>query len=199
MRHPASYAARVTGEATPFDRVLTSLRSVQFRPEIGVEEGPAPQRLAPHAVALTAEFIEDDEELASGRFVLMHDPAGVDAWEGHFRVVVFIKAVLEPDVAADPLLTGVGWTWLEEALEEQGGERTALGGTVTRVLSESFGSLGDRDVSGMVEIRASWTPLTDPSDMGREATAWAAALSQAAGLLPLPPGVAVLAPHRRTS
>ena len=30
---------------------------------VRVEEGPAPQRLAPHAVALTAEFIEDDEEL----------------------------------------------------------------------------------------------------------------------------------------
>ena len=83
---------------------------MQFRPEMCVEEGPAPQRLAPHAVALTAEFIEDDEELASGRFVLLHDPDGVEAWEGHFRVVVFIKAVLEPDVAADPLLTGVGWT-----------------------------------------------------------------------------------------
>ena len=51
----------MTSEATPFDRVLTSLRSVQFRPEMSVEEGPAPQRLAPHAVALTAEFIEDDE------------------------------------------------------------------------------------------------------------------------------------------
>ena len=189
----------MTSEATPFDRVLTSLRSVQFRPEMCVEEGPAPQRLAPHAVALTAEFIEDDEELASGRFVLLQDPDGVEAWKGHFRVVVFIKAVLEPDVAADPLLTGVGWTWLEEALEAQGGERTALGGTVTRVLSESFGALGDRDISGMIEIRASWTPLTDPADMGREATAWAAALSQAAGLLPIPPGVAVLAPHRRSS
>ena len=67
----------MTSEATPFDRVLTSLRSVQFRPEMCVEEGPAPQRLAPHAVALTAEFIEDDEELASGRFVLLHDPDGV--------------------------------------------------------------------------------------------------------------------------
>jgi hypothetical protein len=182
-----------------FDRALASLRAVRFRPEFTVDEGPAPQRLAPHAVALTAEFVEDDEELASGRFVLLHDPDGVEAWEGRYRAVVFLRAVLEPDLATDPLLTGVAWTWLMEALEAEGGPRTALGGTVTRVMSESFGSLGDRDVTGMVEIRASWTPLGDPDDMGAEASAWAAAMAQAAGLLPLPPGVSALVPPRRTS
>lgn len=189
----------MTPEVASFEQALEGLRALTFRPELNVEEGPAPQRLAPHAVALTAEFVEDDEELASGRFVLLHDPAGVDAWEGEFRVVVFIKAVLEPDVAADPLLTGVGWTWLVEALEAEGSEHRALGGTVTRVMSESFGSLGDRDISGMVEIRASWTPVGDPVSMACAAAAWAATLAQAAGLLPLPPGVAVLAPPRRSS
>jgi hypothetical protein len=197
VRNHASYPSVVT--SAPFERALASLRSVAFRPELNVEEGPAPQRLAPHAVALTAEFVENDEELASGRFILLHDPAGVEAWEGEFRVVVFVKAALEPDVAGDPLLTGVGWAWLIEALDAQGGERRALGGTVTRVMSESFGSLGDRDISGMVEIRASWTPVHDPAGMGGEAAAWGATLAQAAGLLPLPPGVAALAPPRRSS
>jgi len=183
---PASFAA-----------ALESLRQVRYRPELSIEEAPAPQRLAPHAVAITAEFVEDDEELASGRLVLLHDPEGVEAWQGTFRAVTFVKAVLEPDLAADPLLTGVAWTWLEEALEAAG-PRTALGGTVTRVMSESFGTIGDRDVSGQVEIRASWTPLCDPADMGAEAQAWAALLAQAAGLLPLPQGVAVLSPAHRS-
>lgn len=192
-----SYPAEVSSGTLTFDRALASLRAVRFRPELTVDEGPAPQRLAPHAVALTAEFVEDDDELASGRFILLHDPDGVDAWEGHFRAVVFIRATLEPDLATDPLLTGVAWAWLREALEAEGGPRTALGGTVTRVMSESFAALGERDVTGSIEIRASWTPLGDPDDLGLEAEAWAAALAQAAGLLPLPPGVSALVPPRR--
>lgn len=193
-----SYPAEVTAGSDGFERALASLRAVRLRPELTLDEGPAPQRLAPHAVALTSEFLEDDEELASGRFVLLHDPDGVDAWEGHFRAVIFIRAVLEPDLATDPLLTGVAWAWLLESLEDEAGPRVALGGTVTRVMSESFGSLGDRDVSGMVEIRASWTPTGEPEDLGGEVRAWAGALAQAAGLLPLPPGVAALAPTRRS-
>ena len=181
-----------------FDRALASLRAVRLRPELSLDEGPAPQRLAPYAVALTADFVEDDEELASGRFVLLHDPDGVEAWEGRYRAVVFIKATLEPDLATDPLLTGVAWAWLVEALEAAAGPLTALGGTVTRVMSESFGALGDRDVHGMVEIRASWTPLGDPEDLGGDVQAWGDALAQAAGLLPLPPGVSSLAPSRRS-
>lgn len=190
-----TYPAEVTTPAS-FAAALESLRQVRYRPELSIEEAPAPQRLAPHAVAITAEFVEGDEELASGRLVLLHDPDGVEAWQGTFRAVTFVKAVLEPDLAADPLLTGVAWTWLEEAIDGAG-PRTALGGTVTRVMSESFGTIGDRDVSGQVEIRASWTPLCDPSDMGAEAEAWAALLAQAAGLLPLPQGVAVLSPAHR--
>ena len=182
------------GEPAEFAAALESLRRTKFRPEISVTESPAPQRLAPHAVALTAEFIEGDEELASGRWVLLHDPAGVESWEGHFRVVTYVRAVLEPDLASDPLLTGVAWTWLEEALAAEDVEVTALGGTVTRVLSESFGSLGDRDVSGQVEIRASWTPVGDPASMGAHSHAWSVLLAQAAGLLPLPQGVSMLNP-----
>jgi hypothetical protein len=186
----------MTPSAVSFEQALASLREVRFRPELSVDEGPAPQRLAPHAVALTADFVEDDEELASGRFVLLYDPDGVEAWEGNFRAVIFIRATLEPDLATDPMLTGVAWSWLLESLEAEAGPHAALGGTVTRVMSESFGALGERDVTGMVEIRASWTPLADPEDMGGEVAAWAAALGQAAGLLPLPPGVSALAPTR---
>jgi hypothetical protein len=193
-----TYPEVVATGSEGFDRALESLRAVRLRPELSVDEGPAPQRLAPHAVALTAEFVEDDEELASGRFVLLHDPDGVEAWEGTFRAVVFIRAVLEPDLATDPLLTGVAWAWLLEALEASAGPYTALGGTVTRVMSESFGSLGDRDVNGMVEIRASWTPIGQPETIGGDLQAWADTIAQAAGLLPLPPGVAALAPQRRT-
>jgi hypothetical protein len=161
-----------------------------MRPEIHVEEAPAPQRLAPYAIALSAEVEVDDEELGTGRLVVLHDPEGQEAWEGTFRVVAFVKATLEPEMAADPLLAEVGWSWLVEALEAHGAAYASISGTVTRVTSESFGGLADRPLEGQIEIRVSWTPL-DP-DLAAHARAWGDVLAQAAGLMPLPPGVAQL-------
>jgi hypothetical protein len=188
--------AAATGNGDPeFEAALYSLRGVRYRPEILVTEAPAPVRLAPHAVALTAEVIDQDLDLGSGRLVVLHDPAGQDAWQGTFRVVAFAKATLEPEMAADPMLAQVGWSWLEEALEENGAAWGAISGTVTRVTSESFGGLSDRPLEGQIEIRASWTPATP--DLGPHALAWAAVLAQAAGLLPLPTGITALPRPRR--
>ena len=44
--------------------------------------------------------------------MLLHDPAGNDAWDGHFRCVTFARADIEPEMATDPMLGAVGWTWL---------------------------------------------------------------------------------------
>lgn len=177
-------------EAADFRTALTSLHRLRLRPEILVEEAPAPQRLAPYAIAMTAEVVVDDADLGSGRLVVLHDPAGQESWAGTFRVVAFIKATLETEMAADPLLSEVGWTWLIEALDAQGAGFTNISGTVTRVTSESFGGLSERPLEGQIEIRASWTP--DGPHLAAHAHAWAEVLGQAAGLLPLPPGVAQL-------
>jgi hypothetical protein len=182
--------AIVGDEAADFRIALSSLRDVRLRPEILVEEAPAPQRLAPYAIALSAEVVVDDEDLGTGRLVVLHDPDGQDAWEGTFRIVAFVKATLEPEMAADPLLAEVGWTWLTEALDSHGAAYTNISGTVTRVTSESFGGLADRPLEGQIEIRVSWTPR-DP-DLAPHEQAWADVLAQAAGLMPLPPGVAQL-------
>lgn len=186
-----------TGTHVPaaFAAALASLRAVTLRPEIVVEETPAPQRLSPYAVALQAEVVVDDEEVASGRFVLLHDPAGQEPWDGVFRVVSFAKGTVELDIAQDPLLTQVAWSWLEEALEAHGAGYRAASGTVTRTASESFGAIADREPSGDVEIRASWTP--SGTDLGDHLAAWADVLAQVAGLPPLPPGVAALPLPRR--
>ena len=103
------------------------LRDVRLRPEVVLEEVPAPQRIAPFALALSADVVVDDEELATGRFVLLHDPAAPEAWEGTFRVVSFVRAVLEPELGADPMLGQVGWSWLEDALSAAGVAATAAG------------------------------------------------------------------------
>jgi hypothetical protein len=172
---------------------VARLRAVQLRPEITLEEIPAPQRIAPHAMAWSAEVAHDGQELATGRFVLLHDPAGQESWEGTFRAVTLSQATLEPDVGDDPLLGQIGWTWLQECLEAEQADNRAAGGTVTRVVSESYGTLADRPPSIEIELRASWTPL---NDLDRHLRAWSTLLCTVAGLPPLPAGVTAL-PRRR--
>ena len=191
-----------------FRRAVNALRTAVVRPEVVLTETPAPQRIAPYAAAVGADVVVGGEELATGRLVLLHDPAGQDAWAGTFRVVTFIRAGLEPEIAADPLLSGVGWTWLLEALEARSALYTEASGTVTRVASESFGALADRPCEAEVEIRASWTPIgtnangakpsgTDLGDRVHDHLgAWCELLCTTAGLPPVPPGVIALAARR---
>jgi hypothetical protein len=68
---------------------------------------------------------------------------------------------------------------------------TAASGTVTRVASESFGSMSDRPATAEIEIRASWTPLRY-EQLGDHLVAWGDLLCTAAGLPPLPAGVVPL-------
>ncbi len=181
----------------PFARALAEVRAARLRPEVVVEEMPAPQRLAPYALALSAEVVVDDAEVSSGRLVLLHEPAGHDAWQGTFRLVAYVRADLELEMASDPLLSSVGWTWLVEALEARGADYVAPSGTVTRVTSESFGSMADDAGSAQVEIRASWSPV-DGSPLDSHVCAWGDVLSAAAGLPPLPAGVVALPSRRGT-
>ena len=181
-----------------FSRALASLRAATPRPEVVLEETPAPTRLAPYAVALTADVIpplEPENELGTGRLVLLHDPAGHEAWQGTFRVVTYVRAELEHEMASDPLLPGVGWAWLTESLAEHGAAFTAASGTVTRVASESFGAIVGEPGSAQIEIRASWTPLSDRFDS--HLLAWCELLCTTAGLPPLVPGVVTLPTRRR--
>lgn len=197
--------SRSTSDEPPqeFTRALEQLRSVRLRPEVVLSEVPAPQRIAPYAVALTADVLgrfdpatqDEPDELASGRFVLLHDPAGPEPWDGTFRAVTFVRAELEPEMGADPMLGEVGWSWLLESLAAHHAPHTQDGGTVTRVLSQSFGALADRPATVELEVRGSWTPLGD--DLGLHLHGWADLLCTVAGLPPLPEGVTALPGRRR--
>ena len=176
-----------------FLQAVERVRSTRLRAEVTLQEVPAPQRIAPHALALGADVVLDDEDLSTGRFVLLYDPAGQDAWEGRFRAVTFVRATLEPELGAEAMIGQVGWSWLEEALAACDAAATAVGGTVTRVVSESFGALSDRAPSVELEVRASWSPQ---GDLGPHVQAWSTLLCTVAGLPPLPPGVAPLTRRR---
>ncbi len=118
--------------------------SAAWRSELQVEELPAPQRIAPYSAAITADVVSNGDDVGSGRFVLLHDPAGNAAWQGTFRCVTFARADLDPEMVTDPLLAGVGWSWLIEALDGHGAHYDAPSGTVTSVSSESFGGMAGR-------------------------------------------------------
>lgn len=194
------------GETTLFARALAGLREVTMRPELVLEEVPAPSRLAPHTVALSGEVVpsyltEDDDPVATGRFVLLHDPASPEPWEGPWRIVTYAKAQMEPEVGHDPLAGQAGWSWLTDALEAGDLTWAAPAGTVTSVTSESFGALVDRAPTVDLEIRASWTPVLttgrEGSELAAHLRAWGDLLCTLAGLPPLPEGVVALSGPRR--
>lgn len=180
-----------------FRRVAAELAAAPWRAELQVEEIPAPQRIAPHAAAITADVVIADREIGSGRLVLLHDPAGNAAWEGTFRCVTFARADVDPEMVTDPLLAQVGWSWLIDALEAHGADYVAPSGTVTSVSSESFGGMELDPPRAEVEVRASWTPeLGTTGSLLPHLEAWGELLCTTAGLPPLPPGV-VSMPSRR--
>jgi hypothetical protein len=171
--------------------------SAPWRSELHVEELPAPQRIAPYSAAITADVVANGEEVGSGRFVLLHDPAGNTAWHGTFRCVTFARADLDPEMATDPLLAGVGWSWLMDALGSHGANYDAPSGTVTSVSSESFGGMAGEPPRAEIEVRASWTPsLDEGARLNPHLAAWAELLCTLAGLPPLAAGV-VMMPSRR--
>lgn len=191
-----------------FVTALAAIRHAEVRPEISLTEIPAPARLAPFAVALSAEVMESpdaqrldigaasESELATGRFILLHDPAGSPMWGGDFRIVTYIRAQLEAEMGNDELLGSVAWTWLLDALDEHKTSYKNAGGTATRVLSQSFGTLADRSDGIDIELRASWTP--PGPNVQEHLEAWSTMVCTFAGLPPLPEGVSAI-PRRRLS
>ncbi|MFF7964834.1 DUF3000 domain-containing protein [Streptomyces sp. NPDC007903] len=185
-----------------FSSAVEALRSARLRPQVEVEATPAPQRLAPYAHALEAVVADGEQELADGRLVLLHDPAGHDAWHGTFRLVTLVRAELEPEMAADPLLPEVCWSWLTGALQSRGLTYGEPSGTVTRASSHYFGGLSERPPASQIEIRASWTPLEGLGgvpDTAAHLASWCDLLAQVGGLPPAAPGdgSVVSLPQRR--
>jgi hypothetical protein len=202
----------------------------QARSEVVFENQPPPRKLAPFAAAVGATVYapepgrgpgsravlpDTDDEIGWGSFVLLYDPAGQTGWDGAFRIIAYVRADLEPEIAADPLIGQVGWSWLTEALDARAAGYRLTSGTVTRVVTEGFGAKQGEPVTTGFELRASWSPADPaavrpravagaqagppdlaPPDLDGHIAAWCDALCMAAGLPPLPAGVSPLRPPR---
>jgi hypothetical protein len=181
----------------PFQRALDTLRATldaePIRPELELEDMPAPQRLAPYSAALAAAVIRDDDEIAMGRLIVLYDPEGRSGWVGEFRLVAYIRADLEPEFADDELIGSVAWSWLIEALERAG--YGGASGTITRAVSESFGDKEGEPSTTELELRASWSPVAESGqiDLSGHVAAWCEVMCMAAGLPPA--GVTALTPR----
>ena len=190
-------------DANAFDRLLDQLRTFTPRVEVSLIEVPAPQKLATFAFAFSADvsnglLADEENEIANGRFVLLHEPGGQATWDGEFRCVTFVSADLDPVMQEDPLLPEVGWSWFLESLERNQCVFNAPSGTVTRVSSASFGKLSPRKDEAEVEIRASWTPIiTEPLELIKHIESWCNLISEVAGLPPVPEGVSAISSARR--
>jgi Protein of unknown function (DUF3000) len=201
-----------------FGRVAADLRTQceqlsTLRPELTFEDVPAPKTLAPYASAIAAAVRVDDAEIGSGRLVLLYDPAGQRGWAGPLRIIVYIRAELDPEIAADPLIGQVGWSWLTEALDSCTAGYLEPSGTVTRVVTEGFGAKQGEPAATGFELRASWSPavadpgpaadptaglagLAEGGDLAGHMAAWCETLCAASGLPPLAAGVTALRPPR---
>lgn len=200
-----AYAAGVPVHPDPaagppaFQRVIADLQAHRWRAELSVEEIPSPQRIAPYAVAVAASVSLREHDLGSGRLVILHDPAGVESWQGQFRAVAYAKGEVDPEMVTDTLLAEVGWSWLVEALESNGAGYVAPSGNVACTWSRSFGGLEEEPARAEVEIRASWTPCLGAGGEGMTAhlDAFAELLSNSCGIPPLPEGVVMMTPLRQ--
>lgn len=181
-------------EPEAFRRACAELAAATWRPEFTIDDMPAPQRIAPFAIAISADVTDaEDNDIANGRLILLHDPAGSEAWDGTFRLVTFARAEIDAEMAGDPMLTEVGWSWLTDSLTARGAALVAPSGSVTTVRTEGFGGMEEDGSSAQLEIRASWTPLFGQSEgLGVHARAWAELLCTVCGLPPLAPGMLTL-------
>ncbi|HEY4020550.1 MAG TPA: DUF3000 domain-containing protein [Pseudonocardiaceae bacterium] len=166
-----------------FRRAAASLSEVRPRPEIQLDAVKAPQRLAPWSFALAAEVNGPADELATGRLVLLHDPDGEAAWGGVLRLVIYVRAELDAELASDPLLPDVGWSWLTDALSNCDADHTALGGTVTQTSSARFGEISGPSRTDDLELRASWTARD--AELGAHAEAFCELMASTVGLPPV--------------
>ena len=190
-------------DANAFERLVDQLRTFTPRVEVSLIEVPAPQKLATFAFAFSADvsnglLADEENEIANGRFVLLHEPGGQATWDGEFRCVTFVSADLDPVMQEDPLLPEVGWSWFLESLERNQCVFNAPSGTVTRVSSASFGKLSPRNDDAEIEIRASWTPIiSEPQELMKHVESWCNLISEVAGLPPVPEGVSAISSARR--
>ena len=143
-----------------FDELRSRILGYSWSDKLEVHEIPAPTRISPFSVAIEGSVAIREDELGSGRLILLHDPSGSEAWQGTSRFVAMIRADVDPSMASDPLVGRVAWSWLTDSLESHHAVYHAEAGTVTSVVSRPFGQPAADPESNHIGHQLSQPPKT---------------------------------------
>jgi len=188
-----------TSESLPeeFRLAVESASRAVFREELAVEPIPAPESIAPFALAWSATVTPQARDIGdqgTSRLVLLYDPSEPEAWSGRWRMVCFAKAPLDQTMSEDPLLPDVAWSWLTDALDSHGATFDRAAGTASTIVSTGLGEMRSEAKGAEMELRASWSPRS--SDAQSHLEGWAEFVCMLAGFPPTPEGVAALRTSR---
>lgn len=151
-----------------------SLRMAIQRPELDIQQIPAPKEIAESSIAFAASVRTDKDHehsaAGTGRFVLFWSPEPQENWTTRFRIVVYARSPLETDIGDQEDSAELTWAWLLDALKFSGSDYSALAGTTTRIISNGHGDLAVEKQHAEIELRASWSP--HGSDMRNHFEAW---------------------------
>ena len=64
-----------------FDELRSRILGYSWSDKLEVHEIPAPTRISPFSVAIEGSVAIREDELGSGRLILLHDPSGSEAWQ----------------------------------------------------------------------------------------------------------------------
>lgn len=180
-----------------FDELRSRILGYSWSDKLEVHEIPAPTRISPFSVAIEGSVAIREDELGSGRLILLHDPSGSEAWQGTSRFVAMIRADVDPSMASDTLVGRVAWSWLTDSLESHHAVYHAEAGTVTSVVSRPFGQLAADPESNHIELRASWTPtFSTAEDVDSHLGSWSDLCLLSCGVSPIPDDIAAISPRR---
>ena len=177
-----SFYALDSDAPAQFAAAALSLTEPALRSELETTQIPAPDRIAPWALAFAAQApnpADTPMNRGVGRVVFLHDPEQFDVWGSNMRVIAYGKSPLENDMGVEEDVAHYWWSELMRALNTHGATFTNEAGTVTKMSSTGMGSLANDPNSSEVEIRASWSPTDD--DLGKHFAAWQDIIASMAG------------------
>jgi hypothetical protein len=165
-----------------FSAAALSLSEPLLRAELITSQIPAPEKIAPWALAFAAQApnpADTPMNRGVGRIVFLHDPEQFDTWGSNMRVIAYGKSPLESDLGIEEDVAHFWWEELIRALKNHGVQYSHEAGTVTKMTSTGMGSLANDPTASEVEIRASWSPQQD--DLGPHLAAWQDLIAAMAG------------------
>jgi hypothetical protein len=165
-----------------FASAALSLGEPLLREELISEQIPAPEKIAPWALAFAAQApnpADTPMNRGVGRIVFLYDPEQHETWGSNMRVIAYGKSPLENDLGVEEDVAHFWWEELMRSLKSHGAKFSHEAGTVTKMTSTGMGSLANDPSASEVEIRASWSPQHD--ELGPHLAAWQDLIAAMAG------------------